>query len=569
MTRRYLSVWLVMGTVVAGWLLPNSVQAQTAEGGISNEALAVIRIRAPRSSAEAFAQFGEAVEEGSGDQVRELATGMGALIKSPALMGVDQTKDWWIAVYGNKADLGVVYLIPAISVDEVKKGIGDYYRSFAVGKLVAYSDDASALSITQARMKGEGKPLSVAVDNESKALFEKGQISVFVNLTQILTQYKEEIEALQKDAGNPLDALPMGINVPGSSPEEVKKIAEQVINTVFMGLQDTKSLTISAQVSQKGITLESLLKVNISSGLDKFFLRSPPSAMTRMSALPEEELGYLGFQGNLADLMPYSEAMLEKAGLKKDDAKRLKGILLEMSRLKFGASVSSFAFGEDEGEGLTATSINEVTPTAKLRELAEKSLKITSTMENNGIKQKSTLKPNAEKYGSRSADVVTLEIEAGDGADPAQVEMAQQAMKVLFGEEGMVQRMVYLDNLVVQTIGGDQDSMKEALEAATAAKPAKRAFDTTRAVLSPKANLLVMFDLPGTIVAAVNLISSSGALPESILPAGLDELEVGPSYIGLSAATEGQGIRVITHVPPEQVGGTMKIVQIVTGKKEE
>jgi hypothetical protein len=65
----------------------------------------------------------------------------------------------------------------------------------------------------------------------------------------------------------------------------------------------------------------------------------------------------------------------------------------------------------------------------------------------------------------------------------------------------------------------------------------------------------------------LNMVVESQVLPP-VIPIDADQvkdLQSKPSYFGLSAATEPQGLRVKTVIPVEQMQGIAKIVQFVQG----
>jgi hypothetical protein len=90
---------------------------------------------------------------------------------------------------------------------------------------------------------------------------------------------------------------------------------------------------------------------------------------------------------------------------------------------------------------------------------------------------------------------------------------------------------------------------------------AKSPTQQTRAKLAPKSNLLVLWDIPGTVAKIMAMVVESQTVPLPIDPDAVKELQTKPSYFGLSAAAEPQGLRVKTIVPVEQMQGIAKIVK--------
>jgi hypothetical protein len=131
----------------------------------------------------------------------------------------------------------------------------------------------------------------------------------------------------------------------------------------------------------------------------------------------------------------------------------------------------------------------------------------------------------------------------------------------------MTTRVVYLKDRVIQTLGGGKQAMNDAL-ATVEKKPAdtpKSPIQQTRGKLAPKANLLVLWDLPGTVAKIMAMVVESQTIPIPVDPDAVKDLQSKPSYFGLSAATEPQGLRVRTIVPVEQMQGIAKIVTFFRG----
>ena len=101
-------------------------------------------------------------------------------------------------------------------------------------------------------------------------------------------------------------------------------------------------------------------------------------------------------------------------------------------------------------------------------------------------------------------------------------------------------------------------------EMAAAEKPAgtstKSAFIQARGQLGAKTNMVVLFDLPNTLAKILDLVVQAQVLPLPLDANQVKDLQSNPSYIGISAGTEPQGLRVRTVVPAAQMQGIAKIV---------
>jgi hypothetical protein len=144
-------------------------------------------------------------------------------------------------------------------------------------------------------------------------------------------------------------------------------------------------------------------------------------------------------------------------------------------------------------------------------------------------------------------------------------QIQERMMTMLFGADGMVTRSVYLKDRVVQTMGGGKQAMTDALAAQDqkSSDSSKSTLQQTRGKLGTKANLVVLFDLTNTIAKIVDLIVQSQLVPIPLDADQVKGLQSKPSFFGISAATEPQGLRVKTLVPVEQMQGIARIVTFV------
>jgi hypothetical protein len=185
-------------------------------------------------------------------------------------------------------------------------------------------------------------------------------------------------------------------------------------------------------------------------------------------------------------------------------------------------------------------------------------------VETQGIKQTYTVKKDAEKYGKNSADVTTVKTEMVDQDNPLMAQMMERMMSAMFGPDGMTTRQVYLKDKVVQTMGGGKQAMTDSLAALEkSSESSKSPFQQSRAKLGAKSNLVVLVDLTNTIAKIVDLVVQSQAVPIPLDAEQVKNLQQKPSFFGISAGTEPQGLRVKTVVPVEQMQGIARIVNFV------
>jgi hypothetical protein len=189
-----------------------------------------------------------------------------------------------------------------------------------------------------------------------------------------------------------------------------------------------------------------------------------------------------------------------------------------------------------------------------------------------GMKQEITVKQDAESYDGVSADVITIKQTFDEEANPTAA-FQNMFQEMLHGKEGMIQRLlVKNDDVMIQTIGGTQDTMKEAL-AAYDATPGTKPSDNhkSREGLLEDANIVGQVDLPNVLIVLARAVLATEALPipVPIKAEQLAGLSVPRSYIGFSAGTVPQGVQLRTKIEAKTLQGIFQIVTYVQQQMQQ
>ena len=568
MLRRFASHLVLFALLTAAWPVQ---AAENALDAFSTDASVVIRLKKPDATIGKLADLVDLVSKGAGDQVRGQAEMLGQLISNPTLAGVDRNADWWVAMYATgeeNEEPDFVFVVPATDLKAMKEALGDKVQFIEHGKFGVYTEDEEMAKETKARIKGEGKSISTLIDKESTAVFDSGDVSVFINIKQLATAYKDEIKEFSEQAKQKLEDAPD--DIPGGGGIDTKQIAEvlgKVFEIVAQGLDDAQSCTISLGISKDGLIFEDLVRVKAGSPTDKMLVKSAPGALPGLSTLPAGYLLYFGLTWDMSDFAKLNQWLIgfSNSAVKPEAAKELKAALDEVAKLKIGSLVTAFGLGDVDEGAVRSVSVTEVDNPAKMRDLSQKVMKAMQGAETPGIKQTFDVKKDAEKYGKNSADVITVKTEATDADNPLMAAQMARLMALMFGPDGMTTRAVYLKDKVVQTLGGGKPAMTDALAAADQkpADSAKSQVHQSRAKLGAKSNVVVLLDLANLIAKIVDVVVQGQLLPIPLDGDQVKGLQSKPSYFGLSAGTEPQGLRVKTHIPVEQMQGIAKIVEFV------
>ncbi|MGQ0633927.1 MAG: hypothetical protein ACT4QC_04915 [Planctomycetaceae bacterium] len=557
---------MIVGLLLLVTCGPRLLFAENPLDAVSTDAGIVIRLKSPADTREKVSAWLKEVEPGIGDQFQSLTAEAGKLILNPTLGGVDPAADWWVAMYPRPASQrpGVVFLIPALDLKQMRQSAGAPDRFMEFGKFGVYSKDADASDRTAARIKGEGKSISALIEADSAALFDQGDVSVFIHVPRLVAVHREDLEELKEQVAQGLDNLP---GAPGMNTSAFGDVLRELMELVSRGLDDAQSCTIAATFSKEGVYFEDLVRVAADSQSDKLLQNRPPGTLALLKSMPAGALGYLGLFGDFFGLTDLG-ARFAGNPAQGEKGQQAKAALDELKKLKYGATASSFVLGALKDGALRTVSISDLDQPAKLRELTNKMIKAQGKIETGAtVKASSEVKEAGEQFGEVAADVVKVTLAAGDDAEPFAAEIIGRFTEGVYGPEGMVSRLVYLPDKAVQTTGGGKAAMQSVLDALSGKQPPageQPAFKGVYDRLGEKANLMVLFDLPGTIGQVIRIVAESGALPFVPVNAEMVQgLDLKPSFIGLSLAAEPRGLRVRTLISTEQARGVAKLVEMV------
>lgn len=565
--RRSGAAVLAFGIALIGHV---SAQAAGPLDLIPADVTAIIRLKSPEATIGKVGNFANAVQPGLGFMVQGQAPGLGAVISNPTLGGVDLKQDWYVAVFAVKnAEPAVVFVIPATDVKALQSGVSDSFTFASKDSWVAYSQDEAVMELIEECISGEASAANGAIDARSSALFGEADLAAWINVSGITQTYETELDG----ADEQLDALLEGLTAqipptPGLNMAAVLDLYGDIGHGALQALRDSEAFSIGISVSNSAITIDELLVVKARTETDRYLASQKTSKLEVLSKLPQNKHGYMALHGDFKGLMEWGMSFATKAiETDEETAEKLEKMIADMKEVEIGEVGWGFSFDDsDEDAGLIrGYSISQAKPASRMREVA---LQMGSAykMEFPGVKQEFSVRKDAEKYGDLTADVITMKQTFDEEANPAAA-FQNMFQEVLHGEEGMVQRLVVKsDEVMVQTIGGTQDTMKEALAAYDAA-PATSPSDNqeSRDGLLEDANIVAQVDLPNMLIVLARAVLATEQLPipVPIQAEQLEGLSVPKSYIGFSAGTVPQGVQLKTKIEARTLQGFFQIVTYI------
>lgn len=565
----------------AGLVLFSGLAAQ-AEGPldlIPADASVVVRVKSPQATIAKVAGFVNSVQPGMGFVVQSQAAALGVGISNPTMGGVDLRNDWHIAVFTVKnAEPVVVFLVPATKgteertgVDQMKEAVGDQFTFASKGNWVAYSMDEAVIELVEDCIDGAGD--SIALGRRSNELFDAADISVHVNVGGIVDTYAEEIEAGEEQLDIALEGI--GAQLPNTQGFDFTPIIEmygQMARGALRGVRDSDAFTLGVTIDSDALVIEELLLVDKDSGSDKFLQSHGTSDLTLLNSLPKDKLGYVAMHGDFTAMAQWGMEFAVKIMGDNDDAagvkEKLATISAHMKEIEFGSAAWAFGLADADKGILQGYAISEASPASKVKELS-RLMGEGYNIQVPGVKQEFSVEKDAEKYGDLSADVIRIKQEFDEQSDPLQ--MQKKLQELLYGENGIEQRVIVKDEKhVVQTFGGGRETMEELIAAANASAPATgTAAAKARAGLMEKANLIGLIDLPNLAlkIGRAALANEDLAAQAPVKKKDLEGITVPASYIGFAVGTEAQGLRLRTQIPAKTFQNFAQIAAYVQQQK--
>ncbi|TWU11786.1 hypothetical protein CA54_05970 [Symmachiella macrocystis] len=519
----------------------------------SDDVSLIIRLKNPQATTKNVAEFADVIDPGFGQMVTASAQGLGPIISNPTLAGVDQEKDWWVGVFASdQGQPTLVFVIPAKDTQAMQEAVTatEGVTFLAHESWGIYSADTWTMDSVRACIDGKKKPLVASVDQALRETFERGDLSVFLHVSQLAKVFDADIAKAKDELAATADNAPPGA-------EAMLDIYLELSQPLFQSLEDATGAVVTLNVNQQGATLEALGKVKEGSETAKL-LETAPSENALLTKLPNGGQAYYALSSIPKVMQEWSIRLMDVSAQLADgndeELDKLKEVMRRMEKLKLGGTAGMFVVtAEGDQAGVRTASIMDVAKPQQMRLLTKELIAAQSGLTISGVETNYELTEDAETFGQYKADTLKVEqtFEQNPFFDLGRI------MEVFFGEEGMFSRTVYTDTQVIQAMGGGKEAMAKILERMAQAEPPALGpeLQITRDALSKKANLIGMIDLPGTLSRVARLILDSGVFPLPIDPDAISVTD-STSFFGISLATESQGARAKVYLPAEQAKQT-------------
>ncbi len=213
---------------------------------VPGDAAVVIRLKSPDKTIERVAALADAVQEGLGVQLRQFAEQAQA---EPELNGVDVTRDWLLMAFAIPGGpLEVVLALPAQDAQALAAAAQDPWMVVVHEDRVYGSQSAELLEKFAVR---PAENFADLLDDESRRIFNEGDLALFINIDQLTAKYDDELAALTA-------RIRQGIGQLGQLPAEatggmdmapIAGMYQGLLDHLVQGIRDAQSATLAVRVS--------------------------------------------------------------------------------------------------------------------------------------------------------------------------------------------------------------------------------------------------------------------------------------------------------------------------------
>ena len=548
-------------------LLP-TVRAQ--ESGlelIPETAAAVIRIQAPEQVKADLVEFINKVQPGFGGFAEaQLPMVLGQAINNYQLAGIDQSKDWYVAFFiDDSGKPQGVLVLPVTDSDEAKGAMEHKFEFVEHDAWLICSPEGRFFDEFEELKDGKLKSAASLLDDQLEAIVMKGHVTFALNAVLLRETFADELNSAEDHLEELIQT--MGEQIRQTSPsmeiEYILDIYRDLGKTLLQAVNDSESYALSIQVTDDALKIDQLLTVGEETATAAFFATQPVSDMSSLRSVPEGLIGYLGIHGDPKALLTWSKSVVEKI-IKNEEQKALTLQALEsLKEAEFGTLAAGGDLLPEEETAMRYFSVAEIAPAQQIRDMM-KSLGNGVEYEVAGIEQQLTYEPDAEKIGNHSVDIYRVKQTIPAGLDPTGLQ--KKINEKLYGSDGIVQRILLKDNVMLQTMGGGLDTMKQLVESP---EWQNETLLSARARQHEKANVIVLVDLPNSVYKFAKLIIGTGALPIPIQSEQIEGLELPASYSGFSLAMEENRLSTTTNISVESFQGFVRMAMFFQQMRQQ
>lgn len=556
--------------VVCGCLMLAASSLQAAEAPLSvfpSDTGVIVKLSSPNKVIKNLADAVNLVQPGFGSMVQGQASNIGIGISNPTLQGVDMDKDWWMGVFTHEnAEPQVVFVIPATDVGDMEDAIDESFAFTKQGNWGIYSEDEEAVARVQAVIDGSGKSIEPNMTGKLLASFGAGDLSIYVNTPTLVTMYSAELSGAVAEAEDAIANMEPNPAMSGMNMDMLKEQLPVLLNKGVQALNDNIGMVVTLNAGTKGIQLNKLAVQKPSTESAQFLAGIKSSNVDELlKALPVNQPMYVASSVDFTKFaVQFYELMGESQELDAETKTALENLKSTFSSTTSKGFSVAMGLGNLEEGVLRTYGIQMVSPADVMKKVVKDSQAIMALFSGSNFSQEITLEENKETVNGKPVDVMHIEQDLS-GGDPQVRQMAEMMTKVMYGEDGITTRMMYMDEGILQSMGGGTAGMEETYRAYQAKENLKSGSPLARdrAALPGTTAFVELFDLVTLIARGAVIAAESGQVPIPITPEQIEGIDVQPSYVGIAVTIEDNAIEGRLNIPIEQFQNGAKLATAV------
>ena len=534
-------------------LLPTVSVAQRVSPfqGIPQSAAAVARISGVDRLSEDVGRFVDVVQPGFGNIVRiQLPILMGNVLTNPTLNGIDKSRDWYVAGFAGE-NQDAVLVLPVTDAEAAKETLQENTQSIEHGDWLICCRKDAVLNQIKACVGG-GDSFESVMSEESRQQFDSGHVGLYVHGKSLKSSFANELASAEDQLDRAIDRMISTIEGQNAQVnlDYVKEFYGLAGRMLIQAIRDSDSVVVSARLEPTGLQIDKTVSVAADTETTRFFASQPTNSLEEITKLPEDNDVYFAFHGDPKPLIEQSGKMMGSLIPDAEVRKKAEQAIAAMKEATFGTFAGAFKVTDESEGALRYAGSMQIDKPALIRESFSYYGKET-TYDVGGLKQTMSFEAGAEKIGDTPVDVFRIQQELPAELDPTG--MQKKMVELIYGPEGMTQRIVTTDDGILQTMGGGLETMKSLMN--HDASWTSSTLTDARSRQLQNANMVSLVDLPNMARNMFTMILSSGGVPIPINADDLNAVPVPRSYAGSSVAMDGTQLKARLHIPAETVRG--------------
>lgn len=500
----------------------------------------------------------------------------------------DRSVEAWLMISDQEKELQQVL--------KTREAFGEKLELFRHGNYLVACQSVRVRQAFENLWTGKSRSLTQQMSATERDCFERGDIGLYLRIApwhdaQLRKDFADVMEITQQAEANEWKNFQ-------AAETSLLATVQQLITThmasgslaMQQGIADLQSCAAMVELDDLGYILEGTAQFKKGSPTARTLQMHKPGRMDRLRQLPPGQVAYGAFHGDLGQVFKSTlQRMSAIASDKQTPLSHWRGMLDELSQLKFGTVAGSIGAGDPVQGALRINAILEVDRPDQLAGIWKRLWERDTGMQLSQTVLRSRWDAESERVGAALVNVgsfvlaatppkvVPADKEAGERSPPAGVVLAsaeapalaaqeelrdtQKLLDLLGGPAGLEVRTASLSNTCLLCVGGGREAVADAMQrmsrqnvsTVTGNPEASR----TLGKLWPEANAVVLFDCPAFNFHLANCLMAQTANISLIDVLRMKISRPATSYLGMAIRCEPEHARGRIYFPIQQISGNL------------